>query len=70
MDRTSLRIRDLAKSLARVTISGPAQREEIFRKSIESIVRFALVEHECEQINGIRDDLARVDEIRERARGG
>ena len=62
MTRTEIVINDLALALAAL---GPnvRNREQIFIKSLESLARYAISEHQTASIREAQNDLARVSEI-------
>lgn len=62
-NRLDVAITDIANALADLNVPR-AQRVAIFERSIKSVVRFAISEHEVAQLTGIRDDLSRVEQIR------
>ncbi len=64
MTRTEVAIHDIASALANLRVS-PEQRNAIFVQSLESLVRFAISEHETRHIREAQNDLARVAEIQE-----
>ena len=62
-NRLDVAITDIANALADLNVPR-SQRVAIFERSIQSVVRFAISEHEVAQLTGIRDDLSRVEQIR------
>lgn len=63
MSRTNLIIADISGALADLKVEDRGQRLAIFAKSIESVVNFAIAEHQAAKYNAIREDLARVAAI-------
>lgn len=64
MTRTEVAIYDIAGALARLQIRDQSQKEAIFVKSLESLVRFAISQHEVEAYLGAQNDMAQVELIR------
>lgn len=63
MTRTDLAIHDLARALADLQVKNFAQKRQIIEKTLESLVRFAISEHEVAPIRAAQDDLRKVGEI-------
>jgi hypothetical protein len=68
MNRTDLAINDLARALADLKVPSQEQKRAIFEKSLASLVRFAISQHQVEQFIGSQSDMARVDEIRQQSK--
>ena len=62
MTRTDLAIHDLALALSALD-SKVQNRQQIFIRSLESLVRFAISEHKVAPIRAAQNDMARVNEI-------
>lgn len=63
MTRTDLAIHDIARALSDLQVKDKEQRRQIFVKSLESLVRFAIVEHEVAPILAAQDDMRKVGQI-------
>jgi hypothetical protein len=68
MSPTELVIHDLARVITDLSVKDPAQKRAIIEKTLTSLVKFAISQNEGSQINGIRADMRKVDEIRAKAR--
>jgi len=68
MSRTDVIIADISAALVDLKVEDRRQRLAIFAKSIESVVNFAIIEHQAEQFRGIHEDLARVAQIQEHSK--
>lgn len=62
MTRTEVAIHDIASALIGLKPEVP-NRHAIYVKTLESLARFVISEHEVSKAKGIRDDLARVAAI-------
>lgn len=69
MTRTEQRIDDVARALCGLQVKDPKQRREIYVKTLESLVRFAISEHEVAPILAAQDDMRKVGEILAKSRG-
>lgn len=64
MNPTELMIHDLARILGELNMQDPIKRQQTIKKTLTSLVKFAISQREVEQINGIRTDMRKVEEIR------
>jgi hypothetical protein len=69
MTRTDVAINDLARALADLKLNNQEQKRQVFAKSLEGLVRFAISQHQVEQYIGSQSDLARVNEILQQSKG-
>lgn len=68
MTPTELMIHDLSEIMADMTMPAGPQKRAIFKRTLESLVNFAISQREVEQLNGIRSDLLKVEQIRRAAK--
>ena len=64
MSPTELMIHDLAQILAELKLHDPIQKRQVIQKTLTSLVKYAISQREVEQLNGIRADMRRVEDIR------
>ncbi len=54
MSPTELMIHDVSEALADLKMPDGEQRRATFKRTLESLVKFAISQREVEQLNGIR----------------
>jgi hypothetical protein len=63
-----LAIHDIASALSNIHVKDDDQRLSIYIKTLESLVRFAISQNEVAQINGVNNDMQKIEEIRAEAK--